>query len=174
MFVHDPALTELVFEYCRERLALDPVPLDFPGEKGVLDSVLAGAIDAGPHTAEHLLHLFETHMAPAVLSCDSPRFLAFIPAAPTKASLLFDMIVSASSLQGASWLEAAGAVVAENQALRVLADVAGMPPAAGGSSPATRPGPAGGPTRRAACASRCRIRPTPPSATRCASSTSAR
>lgn len=132
MFVHDPALTELVFDYCRERLALEPVPLDFPGEKGVLDAALAGAVAAGPHTAEQLLQLFETHMAPAVLSCDSPRFLAFIPAAPTKASLLFDMIVSASSLQGASWLEAAGAVAAENQALRVLSDLAGMPAGSGG------------------------------------------
>jgi glutamate/tyrosine decarboxylase-like PLP-dependent enzyme len=42
------------------------------------------------------------------------------------------MIVSASSLQGASWLEAAGAVSAENQALRVLADMAGLPAGAGG------------------------------------------
>jgi glutamate/tyrosine decarboxylase-like PLP-dependent enzyme len=58
--------------------------------------------------------------------------LSFIPAAPTKASLLFDMIVSCSSLQGTSWLEAAGAVAAENQALRVLADLAGMPSSAGG------------------------------------------
>ena len=67
-----------------------------------------------------------------MISCDSPRFLAFIPAAPTKASLLFDMVVSCSSLQGTSWLEAAGAVSAENQTLRLLADLAGLPPSAGG------------------------------------------
>ena len=71
-------------------------------------------------------------LSPAIISCDSPRFLAFIPAAPTKASLLFDMVVSASSLSGISWLEAAGAVHAENQALRFLADIAGLPPRAGG------------------------------------------
>ena len=132
MFVHDPALTEMIFDYCRERLALDPVPLDFPGERGALQAALAGAIDTRPHHADQLLQLFETHLAPAVISCDSPRFLSFIPAAPTKASLLFDMVVSASSLQGASWLEAAGAVAAENQALRVLADMAGLPAGAGG------------------------------------------
>ena len=67
-----------------------------------------------------------------MVSCDSPRFLSFIPAAPTKAALLFDMVVSCSSLQGTSWLEAAGAVAAENQALRVLADLAGLPASAGG------------------------------------------
>lgn len=42
------------------------------------------------------------------------------------------MVVSAASLQGCSWLEAAGAVIAENQALRVLADLAGLPESAGG------------------------------------------
>jgi aromatic-L-amino-acid/L-tryptophan decarboxylase len=41
-------------------------------------------------------------------------------------------VVSCSSLNGTSWLEAAGAVVAENQALRVIADQAGFPPGAGG------------------------------------------
>ena len=71
-------------------------------------------------------------MAPAVISADSPRFLGFIPAAPTKASLLFDMLVSCASIQGISWLEAAGAIHAENQVLRLIADRAGMPETAGG------------------------------------------
>src|SRR5439155_10459765 len=62
----------------------------------------------------------------------SPRFLAFIPAAPTKASLLFDMIVSCASISGISWIESSGAVHAENQALRFLSDLAGMPATAGG------------------------------------------
>ena len=76
--------------------------------------------------------MFADHLATAVISCDSPRFLSFIPAAPTKAALLFDMIVSCSSLQGTSWLEAAGAVAAENQVLEFLADLAGLPAGAGG------------------------------------------
>src|SRR4051794_41690848 len=75
---------------------------------------------------------FVNVLAPAVISSDSPRFLSFIPAAPTKASLLFDMVVSCSSLSGISWLESAGAVHAENQVLRFLADIAGLPETAGG------------------------------------------
>src|SRR5882724_8823636 len=71
-------------------------------------------------------------MAPAVISADSPRFLGFIPAAPTKASLLFDMLISCASIQGISWLEAAGAVHAENQVLRLISDRAGLPDTAGG------------------------------------------
>jgi glutamate/tyrosine decarboxylase-like PLP-dependent enzyme len=132
MFVPDDDLATMIFDYCRWRLALDPVPLDLPGDKATLENALAGVIAAGPHDPAAILELFADQLAPAVISCDSPRFLAFIPAAPTKASLLFDMVVSCSSIQGTSWLEAAGPVSAENQTLRVLADLAGLPAGAGG------------------------------------------
>ena len=132
MFVPDDRLISLIFDYCRDRLNLDPVPLDFAGEKVQLDEALEGLIRPGGNDPARVLEVFADVLAPAVVSCDSPRFLAFIPAAPTKASLLFDMVVSCSSLQGSSWLEAAGAVAAENQALRVIADAAGLPPGAGG------------------------------------------
>jgi glutamate/tyrosine decarboxylase-like PLP-dependent enzyme len=132
MFVPDDRLISLIFDYCRDRLNLDPVPLDYAGEKQRLDRALDGLIQPGGNDPARVLEVFSEELATAVVSCDSPRFLAFIPAAPTKASLLFDMVVSCSSLQGSSWLEAAGAVAAENQALRVIADAAGLPPEAGG------------------------------------------
>jgi glutamate/tyrosine decarboxylase-like PLP-dependent enzyme len=132
MFVHDDRLTSMIFDYCRWRLALDPVPLDFPGEKELLERALAGVINPRGTEPADVMKLFSDTLAPAVLSCDSPRFLAFIPAAPTKASLLFDMVVSCSSMAGGSWLECAGAISAENQVLGVLADLAGLPPSAGG------------------------------------------
>ena len=122
----------MIFDYCRWRLALDPVSLDFPGEKEALDRALDGVLNPHGSYQADVLKLLADTMAPAVLSCDSPRFLAFIPAAPTKASLLFDMVVSCSSLQGSTWLESAGAVSAENQTLRLLADQAGMPASSGG------------------------------------------
>ena len=68
----------------------------------------------------------------ACVSVDNPRYLAFIPAAPTESATLFDLVVGASSIYGGSWLEGAGAVYAENQALRWIADLAGMPEQAGG------------------------------------------
>jgi glutamate/tyrosine decarboxylase-like PLP-dependent enzyme len=64
---------------------------------------------------------------------DNPRYLSFIPAAPTEAATLFDVVVGASSIYGGSWLEGAGAVYAENQALRWIADAAGLPAQAGGA-----------------------------------------
>src|SRR5262249_55553282 len=47
-------------------------------------------------------------------------------------STLFDLVVGASAMYGGNWLESSGAVYAENQALRWIADLAGMPAEAGG------------------------------------------
>jgi glutamate/tyrosine decarboxylase-like PLP-dependent enzyme len=132
MFTYDEAMTDLVLEYCKERLAMDPVPLDFGGLQRDLALELTGLMRPEGNEAAEVMRLFVDKLSTAVVSCDSPRFLSFIPAAPTKASLLFDMFVSCSSLHGTSWLEAAGVVVAENQALGVIARQAGFPAEAGG------------------------------------------
>jgi glutamate/tyrosine decarboxylase-like PLP-dependent enzyme len=132
MHTYDAHLADLVFDYMRERLQLDPVPLDHPGERTKLENALNGMLGARGRDPEQVLSVYADQLAPAVISCDSPRFLSFIPAAPTKAALLFDMVVSCASLQGISWLEAAGAIAAENQVLRLIADLAGMPMSAGG------------------------------------------
>jgi aromatic-L-amino-acid decarboxylase len=132
MFTYDEDMTDLVLEYCKERLAMDPVPLDFGGLQRDLAAELAGLMRPEGNEAAGVMRLFVDKLSTAVVSCDSPRFLSFIPAAPTKASLLFDMFVSCSSLHGTSWLEAAGVVVAENQALDVLARQTGLPAGAGG------------------------------------------
>jgi glutamate/tyrosine decarboxylase-like PLP-dependent enzyme len=133
MFVYDEKLTDLIFDYCRWRLALDPVPLDYGGAvHESLAASLEGLMSPGGTDPVDVMELFDKTLATAAVSVDSPKFLAFIPAAPTKAALLFDMVVACSSLQGTSWIEAAGPVAAENQALRVLADLAGLPGGAGG------------------------------------------
>ena len=124
-------IADAVFAYMRDRLALDPVPLDF-GATADFVGRAPNLISAGGNDPDHVLAQYTDVLAPAVISCDSPRFLAFIPAAPTKAALLFDMIVSCASVCGISWMESAGAVHAENQALRFLSDLAGLPAGAGG------------------------------------------
>ena len=133
MHAFDPEMADLVLGYVRERLEMAEAPLDFPGGAEALEQVLSGLITDRGRDAKEVLDLYADHLAQAVISADSPRFLAFIPAAPTKASLLFDTVVSCASLQGISWLEAAGAIAAENQTLRVLSDLAGLPEGAGGA-----------------------------------------
>ena len=122
-----------VLAYAENRLRLDPVPLDRGSrDPAELEAAVKGLLGPEPHNPDQVLGVYTSVIAPAVISADSPRFLGFIPAAPTKASLLFDMLVSCASIQGISWLEAAGAIHAENQVLRLIADRAGMPEDAGG------------------------------------------
>ena len=122
-----------VLAYAENRLRLDPVPLDRGSrDPAELEAAVKGLLGPEPHNPDQVLGVYTSVIAPAVISADSPRFLGFIPAAPTKASLLFDMLVSCASIQGISWLEAAGAIHAENQVLRLIADRAGMPEGAGG------------------------------------------
>src|SRR5260370_39266082 len=122
-----------VLAYAENRLRLDPVPLDRGSrDPAELDVALAGLLGDDGHDPDQVLGVYAAMLAPAVISAASRRFLGFIPAAPTKASLLFDMLISCGSIQGISGLEAAGAIHAENQVLRLLADVAGMPASAGG------------------------------------------
>jgi glutamate/tyrosine decarboxylase-like PLP-dependent enzyme len=122
-----------VLAYAENRLRLDPVPLDGARpDTAAMAAALDGLIGDEPHNPDQVLGAYTSVLAPAVISADSPRFLGFIPAAPTKAALLFDMLISCASIQGISWLEAAGAIQAENLVLRLIADRAGLPAAAGG------------------------------------------
>src|SRR5487761_1946692 len=133
MFEYDAAFTDAIFDYCRGRLSMSPVPLDFGGLTTVPQVQLASLIRPEGRAAAEVLAFFRDELAPAVVSIDAPNFLAFIPNAPTKNSLLFDMVVACSGLNGTSWLESAGVVVAENQALEFLAGRAGMPEGSGGA-----------------------------------------
>ncbi len=122
-----------VLAYAENRLRLDPVPLDQGSrDPAELAAVTAGLLADEGNNPDQVLGVYASMLAPAVISADSPRFLGFIPAAPTKASLLFDMLISCASIQGISWLEAAGAIHAENEVLRLIADRAGLPDSAGG------------------------------------------
>lgn len=133
MHEFDSQATEIVFSYLRERLSLKETPLDFPGDSSVLASAISGLINPNGNSVSKVMEIYDQVLSRSIISGDSPRFFAFIPVAPTKASLLFDMVVSAASLQGISWLEAAGAVAAENQVLRWMTDSAGLPNTSGGT-----------------------------------------
>ncbi len=58
--------------------------------------------------------------------------LAYIPAAPTRAALAFDAVVSTFNIYGGAWEAGAGAIFAENQALAWLVELLGWPATAGG------------------------------------------
>ena len=124
-------LAKAVMEYSLARLKSDP-PLDGPRSEADLYSELGNTITAAGLGGKETLKVFTETLALACISTDHPRNLAFIPSAPSEYSNLFDLVVGASSLYGGSWQEGAGAVFAENQALKWLIDIAGLPSSAGG------------------------------------------
>jgi glutamate/tyrosine decarboxylase-like PLP-dependent enzyme len=125
-------LAAAILAYAEDRFRLDPVPLDHALPPDELERRTGPTITEDGLGGEEALRLFTEVLAPACISIDHPRFLSFIPCAPTEAATLFDLVVGASSIFGGTWLEAAGAIHAENHALRWIADLAGLPAPAGG------------------------------------------
>jgi len=126
------ALGEAILMYAEKRMRLQPVPLDGPKTFEELQAVAGNTITAEGMGGLAALKLFGDELAKACLSSDHPRYLSFIPCAPTEAAAMFDLVVGASGIYAGSWLEGAGAVFAENAALRWIADLAGLPLEAGG------------------------------------------
>ena len=125
-------LAQAILRYARDRMRMDP-PLDAPYTPDEILAKAGATVTECGLGGEAALRLFTDVIAPGVVSSDHPRYLSFIPTAPTEASTLFDLVVGASSIYGGSWLEGSGAVFAENQALRWIADLAGMPAGTGGA-----------------------------------------
>jgi glutamate/tyrosine decarboxylase-like PLP-dependent enzyme len=135
MHQHDASmevLTQAVLRYSVERMRLDPPPLDAGRPASDLAAMAGRTVTPNGIGGLEALRVFGDVLAPACISVDHPRFLSFVPAAPTEASMLFDLVVGASSIYAGSWLEGAGAVFAENEALRYICDLVGLPPSSGG------------------------------------------
>jgi L-2,4-diaminobutyrate decarboxylase len=126
------ALGQAILQYAENRMRLHPVPLDGPKTLEELKAVAGNTITAEGMGGLAALKLFGDDLALACLSSDHPRYLSFIPCAPTEAAVMFELIVGASGIYAGSWLEGSGAVYAENVALRWIADLAGLPAEAGG------------------------------------------
>ena len=128
----DHVAVDKVLSYARERLLMDPIPLDGAQTQEYLHAAVGQTITPTGLGSTRAMELFEHTLAPACLSTDHPRYLSFIPCAPTREAAAFDVVVGASSIYGGSWMEGAGAIYAENQALRWIADLVGLPESAGG------------------------------------------
>jgi glutamate/tyrosine decarboxylase-like PLP-dependent enzyme len=128
----DARTSEALVAMCLARLAHDQ-PLDWPRTPEELAAAAGATVTEAGIGADEALRVWRDVLGPACLSVDHRRYLSFIPSAPTKAAAAFDMLVGATSVYSGSWLEGSGAVYAENQALRWLADLAALPHDAGGA-----------------------------------------
>ena len=121
-----------VLSHTIERLSLDPPILDYPKSVEFFEKNAPSLITEVGNSIDKVFDQYKNTIEQSIISADSPRNLSFIPAAPTKASMIFDLVVSAGSLNGISWQEGSGAVWVENQVIRWIADLVGFPEDAGG------------------------------------------
>ena len=78
------------------------------------------------------LRVFREVLLPATRSQDDPMNLAYIPSAPTRAAVAFDLVTSAANVFAGIWEAGAGAIHAENEALGWIIELLGWPPSAAG------------------------------------------
>jgi aromatic-L-amino-acid/L-tryptophan decarboxylase len=123
-------LADRASQFIRERLA--SAPLGRTASRADLEPALAGSISESGLGADRAWQLFSESVLANTVGIDSERFLAFIPVSPSAAAAWMDAIVGATSMPAESWLEAAGAVAAENNVLQLLCNLAGMPAGSGG------------------------------------------
>ncbi len=137
IYMHEwDAATELlaqsVLDYAVERLKVPKDPHWGAKPASVLAKSLAGSVSPQGIGGDEALRLFREVLMPATRPLDDPLALAYVPTAPSPAATLFDLVVSASSILAGHWEAGAGAIAAENIALRWLADLAGFPAGSGG------------------------------------------
>ncbi|MDM7921441.1 MAG: aminotransferase class V-fold PLP-dependent enzyme [Pyrinomonadaceae bacterium] len=121
-----------VMKYAINRITdMDPV-LGKPKTEKELRSLVGETITPAGIGGETAFKLFREILVKASVPIDHPRHLAFVPASPTRAAIMFDLVTSATSVHGAYWLEGGGCIFAENEAMRWLVSLTGLPEGAFG------------------------------------------
>src|SRR5512139_46477 len=121
-----------VMKYAINRITdMDPV-LGKPKTEKELRSLVGETVTPKGIGGETAFQLFRDILVKASVPIDHPRHLAFVPASPTRAAVMFDLVTSAASVHGAFWLEGAGCIFAEMQVMTWLVSLTGMPDGAFG------------------------------------------
>ncbi|HRH44179.1 MAG TPA: aminotransferase class V-fold PLP-dependent enzyme, partial [Pyrinomonadaceae bacterium] len=121
-----------VIKYAIARITDKNPTLGFPKKEEELLELVGETITSKGIGGEKAFKLFREVLMKSSISIDHPRHLAFVPASPTRAAVMFDLVTSAASVHGAFWLEGAGCIFAENQAMKWLVSLTGMPDGAFG------------------------------------------
>src|SRR5215208_1148823 len=91
-------LARRVLDLVLNRERQDPWPLGGAATPEVLAARVGQTITPGGLGGPEALRRWVEGLAPATVAADHPRYLAFIPHAPTVASEIFDLLVGASGI----------------------------------------------------------------------------
>jgi glutamate/tyrosine decarboxylase-like PLP-dependent enzyme len=129
---HDEELLQSVMDWSKHRIIHGQDPLTAARSVGELNAEMGETVTPEGIGGSEALRLFSEVLVAATRAQDDPMNLAYIPAAPTEASLVFDLAVSAAEVFAGTWEAGAGAIAAENQALAWLVSLLDWPESAGG------------------------------------------
>jgi glutamate/tyrosine decarboxylase-like PLP-dependent enzyme len=127
------ALLQQVTGAVRERLSSTQRPLDGPATACELAELTGQTITREGIGGNKALGLFLDVLAPRCMNQGHLRNFSAVPSAPTPSAVIFDLLLSAEAIFAGTWAAGAGAIFAENEVLRWLADEAGFPASAGGT-----------------------------------------
>lgn len=116
-----------VMKYVINRITKTLPELGQPKKEEELKVLVGETITSAGIGGEKAFQLFRDVLVKATVPIDHPRHLAFVPASPTRAAIMFDLVTSASSIHGAYWMEGAGGIFCENEAMHWLVSLTGMP-----------------------------------------------
>jgi L-2,4-diaminobutyrate decarboxylase len=116
-----------VVKYAINRITKTNPELGKPKTEAELRALVGETVTNSGIGGEKAFELFRDVLVKATVPIDHPRHLAFVPAAPTRAAILFDLVTSASSIHGAYWMEGAGGIFCENEAMQWLVSLTSMP-----------------------------------------------
>lgn len=121
-----------IMKYAINRISNTNPTLSAPKKEAELLALVGETITKNGIGGEKAFQLFRDVLAKAAVPVDHPRHLAFVPAAPTRAAVLFDLVTSAASIHGAYWMTGAGGIFCENRAMEWLVSLTGLPKGAFG------------------------------------------
>ncbi|MFV9551504.1 pyridoxal phosphate-dependent decarboxylase family protein [Algibacter sp. PT7-4] len=125
-------MTMDVMKYAIDRLSSTKHKIGKPKKEEELKALVGETITKKGIGGEQAFKLWKKHLTKANVPIDHPRHLAFVPASPTRAAVMFDLVTSASSIHGAYWMEGAGGIFCENEAMRWIVSLTGLPKSAFG------------------------------------------
>lgn len=125
-------LVAQILDWTRARILGGPDPKHGAQSHAALEPVMGGSITPDGIGGEAAFRLFTDTIVPSTRPFGHPTSLSFVASAPSQAALSFDAALGAAGIFAGNWDGGAGAIHAENQALRWLADLAGWGPDAGG------------------------------------------
>ncbi|WP_077398632.1 pyridoxal phosphate-dependent decarboxylase family protein [Cellulophaga omnivescoria] len=125
-------MTMDVMKYAIDRISATEREIGKPIKAEELKNLVGETITNKGIGGENAFNLWKKHLANANVQIDHPRHLAFVPASPTRAAIMFDLVTSASSIHGAYWMEGAGGIFCENEAMKWIVSLTGLPKGAFG------------------------------------------